>query len=67
MDEEAMGKPSMVPKPHFLEQLEGYLKKELKSLGVDKVEPSELRLQVSSNFISIIIESTWMMHFNMKH
>ena len=36
----------MVPKPKFLEQLEGFLKKELKSLGVDTVAPNELRLQV---------------------
>jgi len=46
IDEEAMGKPQMVPKPKFLEQLEGFLKKELKSLGVNSVAPNELRLQV---------------------
>ena len=45
-DEEAQGKPQMVPKPKFLEHLEGFLKKELKALGVAEVNPSELRLQV---------------------
>ena len=46
VDEEVQGKPQMVPKPQFLQQLESFLKKELKSLGVSEVEPSELRLQV---------------------
>ena len=46
VDEEAEGKPQLIPKPQFLQQLEGFLKKELKSLGVCEVEPSELRLQV---------------------
>ena len=45
-DEETQGKPQMVPKPKFLEHLEGFLKKELKVLGVAEVNPSELRLQV---------------------
>ena len=45
-DDEAMGKPQTVPKPGFLNQLETFLKRELKALGVDKVEASELRLQV---------------------
>ena len=43
-----MGKPQSVPKPGFLAQLESFLKRELKSLGVDKVEASELRLQVKA-------------------
>ena len=47
VDEEAAGKTQLVPKPRFLDQLESFLKKELKSLGVNEVEPSELRLQVS--------------------
>ena len=46
VNDEMMGKPQMVPKPRFLDQLDGFLKKELKSLGVNDVEPSELRLQV---------------------
>lgn len=45
-DEEAMGKPKMIPKPRFLEQLESYLKKELRALGVTDVNANELRLQV---------------------
>ena len=47
VDDEAQGKAQMVPKPRFLDQLETFLKKELRSLGVNEVEPSELRLQVS--------------------
>lgn len=47
-DDEAMGKPQTVPKPGFLAQLENFLKRELKSLGVSKVEASELRLQVGN-------------------
>lgn len=46
VDEEAQGKPQMVPKPRFLEQLEAFLKKELAAMGVVDVGPSELRLQV---------------------
>lgn len=46
-DEEAMGKPKMIPKPRFLEQLESYLKKELRALGVTDVNANELRLQVN--------------------
>ena len=46
VDEEAQGKPQMVPKPRFLEQLEAFLKKELVAMGVQDVGPSELRLQV---------------------
>ena len=34
------------PKPRFLSQLESFLNKELKALGVSQVQPSELRLQV---------------------
>ena len=46
VSDEQMGKPNMIPKPRFLDQLENYLKKELRALGVVEVEPNELRLQV---------------------
>ena len=46
VNEEDMGKPQMVPKPRFLDQLENFLKKELRALGVVDVQPSDLRLQV---------------------
>ena len=46
VNEEEQGKPQIVPRPRFLEQLEGFLKKELRALGVVDVQPSELRLQV---------------------
>ncbi|KAK3085940.1 hypothetical protein FSP39_011055 [Pinctada imbricata] len=44
-DEESTGKPNMIPKPRFLDQLEGYLKKELRALGVKEVCANDLRLQ----------------------
>lgn len=46
ISDEELGKPQMVPKPRFLEQLETFLKKELRALGVTNVEANELRLQV---------------------
>ena len=46
VSDEQLGKPNMIPKPRFLDQLEGYLVKELRALGVTHVEPNELRLQV---------------------
>ncbi len=46
INDESHGKGPMIPKPKFLEQLETFLKKELDILGVAKVSPSELRLQV---------------------
>ena len=46
VSDEQLGKPNMIPKPRFLDQLEGYLMKELRALGVTQVEPNELRLQV---------------------
>jgi len=53
IDEEKLGKPQITPKPKFLDNLESFLKKELKSLGVTAVEPNELRLQVTyTAFIS---------------
>ena len=47
VSDEQIGKPNMIPKPRFLEQLENYLKKELRALDAVEVEPNELRLQVS--------------------
>ena len=57
VDEESQGKPNMIPKPKFLEQLEGFLKKELKTLGVSEVAPNELRLQVHVyiHFVKLVI------------
>ena len=46
-DEESTGKPNMIPKPRFLDQLESYLRKELRALGVTEVCANDLRLQVS--------------------
>lgn len=46
-NDEDFGKPQVIPKPRFLDQLETYLKKELRALGVTEVMPNELRLQVS--------------------
>ncbi|KAJ8302492.1 hypothetical protein KUTeg_018888 [Tegillarca granosa] len=55
-DEEAMGKPQIVPKPRFLDQLENYLKKELRCLGVTEVLPNELRLQAHREVFEYLIE-----------
>lgn len=55
-DEEAMGKPKMIPKPRFLEQLESYLKKELRALGVTDVNANELRLQAHREVFEYLIE-----------
>lgn len=54
LDEAARGRASSVPKPKFLDQLETFLKKELKAMAADTVEPSEVRLQVfiSSSIIT---------------
>ena len=46
VNDEEMGKPRVIPKPKFLDQLEGFLKKELRALGVMDVQPDDLRLQV---------------------
>ena len=59
VDEEAQGKPQMVPKPKFLDQLESFLKKELRSLGVDELGPSELRLQVKLLFNVLEVNDTF--------
>ena len=49
LSEEDSGKAPIIPKPRFLEQLENFLQKELRALGVTEVAPSDLRLQVSCN------------------
>lgn len=46
LNDEDQGKAQIIPKPRFLDQLENFLKKELRSLGVTDVAPNELRLQV---------------------
>ena len=46
VSDEQTGKPQLIPKPRFLEQLETFIKKELRALNVMEVKPSELRLQV---------------------
>ena len=38
----------VIPKPKFLEQLEGFLHNELRALDCPEKGPSELRLQVST-------------------
>ncbi|KAL8570488.1 hypothetical protein ACOMHN_034523 [Nucella lapillus] len=50
------GKPPMIPKPRFLEQLENFLNKELHALGVTDVSPSELRLQAHREVFEYLIE-----------
>lgn len=56
VNEEDMGKPQMVPKPRFLDQLESFLKKELRALGVIDVQPSDLRLQAHREVFEYLIE-----------
>lgn len=56
VNEEDMGKPQMVPKPRFLDQLENFLKKELRALGVIDVQPSDLRLQAHREVFEYLIE-----------
>jgi len=56
VNEEDMGKPQMVPKPRFLDQLENFLKKELRALGVIDVHPSDLRLQAHREVFEYLIE-----------
>ena len=48
MNDDDGGKAPLIPKPRFLEQLENFLRKELRALGVSEVTPSDLRLQVCS-------------------
>lgn len=40
-----------IPKPHHLEQLESYLRKELQALDLTKEISQELKLQVRSKFL----------------
>ncbi|XP_048254732.1 translin-associated factor X-interacting protein 1-like [Haliotis rufescens] len=56
LSEDESGKPKMIPKPRFLEQLENFLKKELRALGVTEVLPSELRLQAHREVFEYLIE-----------
>ncbi|KAK6185214.1 hypothetical protein SNE40_007497 [Patella caerulea] len=56
VNDEEMGKPQMIPKPRFLEQLENFLKKELRALGVTDLAPSELRLQAHREVFEYLIE-----------
>ncbi|KAK3586266.1 hypothetical protein CHS0354_006958 [Potamilus streckersoni] len=56
VNDEAMGKPRIIPKPRFLDQLEIYLKKEIRALGVIEVEPNELRLQAHREVFEYLIE-----------
>lgn len=56
VSDEHMGKPNIIPKPRFLDQLENYLQKELHALDVTKVEPNELRLQAHREVFEYLIE-----------
>ncbi|KAL5022681.1 hypothetical protein ScPMuIL_001836 [Solemya velum] len=56
VSEEESGKTHIIPKPKFLDQLESYLKKELRTLGVTKVMPNELRLQAHREVFEYLIE-----------
>ncbi|XP_022094561.1 translin-associated factor X-interacting protein 1-like [Acanthaster planci] len=47
---------SVIPKPRFLEQLEMFLKKELRNLDGNKEGPSELRLQAYREVFEYLIE-----------
>ena len=50
------GRTRIIPKPRFLDNLEKFLQKELQSLGVSEVEPSELRLQAHREVFEYLIE-----------
>ncbi|CAL1533624.1 unnamed protein product [Lymnaea stagnalis] len=54
--EDDEGKSQIVPKPRFLEQLENFLRKELRALGVVDVQPNELRLQAHREVFEYLIE-----------
>lgn len=49
-------KPSIQPKPKFLEELESYLSKELRLLGCPPTGPHELRLQAYREVFEYLIE-----------
>ena len=48
LEDDAGGNAQSTPKPKFLEQLETFLKKELKALKATEEGASELRLQVQN-------------------
>ena len=52
----ATNKPSIQPKPKFLEELESYLSKELRLLGCPPTGPHELRLQAYREVFEYLIE-----------
>lgn len=56
MSDEDGGKAPIIPKPRFLEQLENFLKKELRALGVTEVTPSDLRLQAHREVFEYLVE-----------
>ncbi|XP_076449888.1 translin-associated factor X-interacting protein 1-like isoform X1 [Babylonia areolata] len=56
VSEDEGGKSPIVPKPRFLEQLENFLQKELRALGVMEVTPSDLRLQAHREVFEYLIE-----------
>nr|XP_002739306.1 PREDICTED: translin-associated factor X-interacting protein 1-like [Saccoglossus kowalevskii] len=47
---------SMIPKPQFLQQLDAFLKKELRALESSEVGPSEMRLQAYREVFEYLIE-----------
>ncbi|PAA91648.1 hypothetical protein BOX15_Mlig004790g2 [Macrostomum lignano] len=57
IDDESAGRPNLLPKPKFLEQLEGYLKRELKSHNVTEVAASTIRLQIHREVFEYLIEA----------
>ncbi|BFZ19882.1 hypothetical protein BsWGS_22921 [Bradybaena similaris] len=54
--EENTRKSHGAPKPRFLEQLENFLQKELRALGVADVQPNELRLQAYREVFEYLID-----------
>jgi hypothetical protein len=58
-NQQAEGKPDLTPKPKFLENLERFLHKELKTLGCSSntsVETSESRLQAYREVFEYLLE-----------
>ncbi|CAG5134361.1 unnamed protein product [Candidula unifasciata] len=56
MSDDDIRRSQLIPKPRFLEQLENFLKKELKALGVADVQPNELRLQAYREVFEYLID-----------
>lgn len=54
--------PKGVHKPKFLEQLEAFLQKELRSLDCAEMIPSERRLQVSISLQEELIWKPYLLH-----